>query len=132
MTYHVPIYSVCEAFDRDPSRYLYALFHWIPNFDKYKVMTAFENHVHAFKRTKPLVGSTPNPNGTVYVGDGAYGAIISEMCNPDITMNIFDTFSKSNNFWLSEIYADRVDHFAYNSTGDIIDKFSQLTETYRI
>jgi hypothetical protein len=40
-------------------------------------MTAFENHVHAFKRTKPLIGSAPNDKGTVYVGDGAYGAIIS-------------------------------------------------------
>jgi hypothetical protein len=59
VNYHVPIYSACEAFDRDPTRYLYALFHWVPNFDKYKVMTSFENHVHSFKRTKPLIGNTP-------------------------------------------------------------------------
>lgn len=59
VNYHVPIYSVCEAFDSNPERFLFALFHWVPNFDKYKVMTAFENHVHSFKRTKPLVGSSP-------------------------------------------------------------------------
>ena len=40
-------------------------------------MTAFENHVHSFKRTKPLIGSTYSENGTIYVGDGAYGAIVS-------------------------------------------------------
>jgi hypothetical protein len=59
VNYHVPIYSVCESFDKSPERFLYALFHWVPNFDKYKVMTVFENHVHSFKRTKPLIGNTP-------------------------------------------------------------------------
>jgi len=108
VNYHVPIYSACESFDSNPSRYLYALFHWVPTFDKYKVMTVYENHVHSFKRTKPLIGNTPKENGTVYVGDGAYGAIISEMCTPDITMDIFEAYSKSNNMWLSTIYQDRV------------------------
>jgi hypothetical protein len=40
-------------------------------------MTVFENHVHSFKRTKPLLGNSPKENGTVYLGDGAYGAVIS-------------------------------------------------------
>ena len=89
VNYHVPIYSVCENFDRDPTRFLYALFHWIPNFDKYHVMTVYENHVHSFKRTKPLVGSSPKEFGTVYVGDGAYGAIVEEFCRPDVTVDVF-------------------------------------------
>lgn len=108
VNYHVPIYSVCESFDRNPERFLFALFHWVPNFDKYKVMTVFENHVHSFKRTKPLKGNSPNENGTIYLGDGAYGALISEMCHPDATIDIFDSYSKMNNFWVSDIYADRV------------------------
>ena len=95
-------------------------------------MTVFQNHVHAFKRTKPLIGNTPKQNGTVYVGDGAYGAIIAEMCRPDITVDIFDAYSKSNNLWLSEIYADRVDHVAYDSHGNIIDKFTQYAEAYKL
>jgi len=41
VNYHVPIYSVCEAFDRNPERFLFALFHWVPTFDRYKVMTSF-------------------------------------------------------------------------------------------
>ena len=41
VNYHVPIYSVCEAFDKNPTRFLYALFHWVPNFDKYHVMASF-------------------------------------------------------------------------------------------
>lgn len=66
------------------------------------------------------------------MGDGAYGAIISEMCNPDATMDIFDSYSKSNNFWLSEIRSDRVDHFAYDSHGRIIDNFTQWVVDYKL
>lgn len=88
--------------------------------------------MHAFKRTKPLVGNTPKENGTVYVGDGAYGAIIGEMCTPDITMDIFDAYAKSNNMWLSEIYENKVVHTAYNSHGKIIDNFTQYWDSYRL
>ena len=76
VNYHVPIYSPCGNFDRNPSRFVYQLFHWVPNFDKYKVMTAFENHVHYFKRTKPMIGNSPvKKGGTVYAGC-AFGAIL--------------------------------------------------------
>jgi hypothetical protein len=95
-------------------------------------MTVFENHVHSFKRTKPLVGNTPKENGTVYVGDGAYGAIIGEMCHPDITVDIFAKYSKSNNMWLSEIYSDRVEHLAFDSNGNIIDTFIQYADAYKL
>ena len=37
--------------------------------------TVFENHVHTFKRTYPIYGNRRVVNGTVYLGDGAYGAI---------------------------------------------------------
>ena len=132
VNYHVPIYSACEKFDKDPTRYIYALFHWVPNFDKYKVLASFENHVHSFKRTKPMIGNTPKQNGTVYLGDGAFGAITSEFCKPDITIDIFDSFTRSNNMWLSTIYADRVDHIAYNSHGQVLDKFTQYASAYKM
>lgn len=132
VNYHVPLYSVCEAFDSNPERFLFGLFHWVPNFDKYKVMTVFENHVHSFKRTKPMVGNAPQDRGTVYVGDGAYGAIISEMCHPDVSLGIFETFAKTNNFWLSEIRSDRVEHWAYNAHGKIIDNFTQIISDYKL
>lgn len=95
-------------------------------------MTVFENHVHSFKRTKPLVGSSPADKGTVYVGDGAYGALISELCHPDASLGIFETFSKSNNFWSSDIFADRVEHTAYDSHGRIIDHFTQYAADYKL
>ena len=105
----MPIYGSCEAFDRNPKRYLYALFNWVPNFDRFKVMTVFENHVHAFKRTKPLISSTPvEKGGTVYVGDGAYGTFNVLGCHPDATRAIFQNYNSTNNFWMTDVLADRV------------------------
>lgn len=75
----------------------------MPVFDEYRVMTVFENHVHSFKRTKPIRSSQPAENGTVYVGDGAYGAVLSFTCKPDATMNIFEKHMDKNNMWVSEI-----------------------------
>lgn len=66
------------------------------------------------------------------MGDGAYGALKEELCRPDITVDIFDAFGSNNNFWISDIYADRVEHTAYDSHGQIIDKFSQDVEAYKI
>jgi len=84
-------------------------------------MTVFENHVHAFKRTKPLRGNAPSENGTVYVGDGAFGNIVRESCRPDKTIPIFDKTGNYNNFWLSIVDDKNVQHIAYNNTGHIID-----------
>lgn len=128
--YHVPIYSGCEDFDRNDKRYLYALFHWIPHFDQFKVMTVFENHVHSFKRTKPLRGNYARENGTVYVGDGSFGAIVEEKCRPDRTVALFEKQGNINHFWLSVVDNHTVSHAAYNTTGAVIDQFTQLVSTY--
>lgn len=132
VNYHVPMYSSCADIEIDPQTFVYGLFHWIPYFDKYRVMTVFENHVHAFKRTKPLRGNLPTDNGTVYVGDGAFGALVSEFCTPDKTLSIFEHTNNQNNFWLSLVDDQKVSHVAYNNSGHIIDTFEQSTSSYRV
>lgn len=74
--YHVPIYpwhptDAAETPDTPQVPEGRAL--WAPLFDEHGLGAAFENHVHSFKRTKPLRDSQPHPNGTVYVGDGYWG-----------------------------------------------------------
>lgn len=54
------------------------------------------------------------------------------MCTPDITVDIFDAYGKSNNMWLSEIYENKVVHVAYNSHGKIIDTYTQDWASYKI
>eukprot|EP00040_Diaphanoeca_grandis_P011084 m.56720 g.56720 ORF g.56720 m.56720 type:complete len:758 (-) comp22284_c1_seq2:334-2607(-) len=57
--------------------------YWVPLFDKHNVAVAFENHVHSFKRSYPLVGGkciattdgkcSESAAGTVFLGDGYWG-----------------------------------------------------------
>lgn len=48
--------------------------HWVPLFEKYRLLAAFENHNHAFKRTFPMKAGQIDPSGIVYLGDGGWGA----------------------------------------------------------
>ncbi|EFA84963.1 hypothetical protein PPL_01956 [Heterostelium album PN500] len=71
--YHIAVY---------PSTYVKADYeitisardNWSPIFDRYNLTVAYENHYHLYKRSKPLLGGEENPLGTVYMGDGAWGA----------------------------------------------------------
>jgi acid phosphatase type 7 len=46
---------------------------WGPLFARFGVDLAFENHDHAYKRTKPLVQGQISQSGTIFVGDGNWG-----------------------------------------------------------
>eukprot|EP01117_Protostelium_nocturnum_P000843 TRINITY_DN1108_c0_g1_i1.p1 TRINITY_DN1108_c0_g1~~TRINITY_DN1108_c0_g1_i1.p1 ORF type:complete len:608 (-),score=192.35 TRINITY_DN1108_c0_g1_i1:1983-3806(-) len=72
--YHVPLYPSYRTLDGFPSAQLRDI--WVPVFDKFDLTIGFENHDHAYKRTKPLKNSQVDPKGTVYVGDGAWGVPI--------------------------------------------------------
>lgn len=52
------------------------------------------------------------------------------MCRPDATIDIFDAFAKKNNFWLTEITENKVQHWAYDDQGEIMDHFVQYPENY--
>lgn len=73
--YHHPIYSACAKGEHSKAnsegkRIL------VPLFDKYGVTMAFENHVHGFKRTKPLKDGKEDLDGTIYIGDGSWGPLV--------------------------------------------------------
>ncbi len=48
--------------------------HWLPLFDAYHLTVAFEHHDQCLKRTYPLQNNQKHPQGTVYLGDGGFGA----------------------------------------------------------
>ena len=95
MNYHVPIYSICERPDEKKSDVVNALFHWVPHFDNQRVVTVYENHVHAFKRTFPIKGNlaAEGRNGTVYLGDGNYGSVPKTNCELNRDLGIFASSS---------------------------------------
>ncbi len=47
--------------------------HWVPLFEKYHLLAAFENCDHAFKRTYPIKAGQIDPTGVTYLGDGGWG-----------------------------------------------------------
>ena len=124
--YHVPIYSSCSSDIGTGSKY------WVPLFDKYKVMTSFENHVHTFKRTFPLKNGAVDANGTTYLGDGTWGVLPNSGCIESNSTGILAAYyDKINFFWRIDVNQDKVIYTAIDSTGAIVDSgFSQNIANY--
>ncbi|CAD8062504.1 unnamed protein product [Paramecium sonneborni] len=110
--YHVPIYPTCyqnNSFMNSWNNLLQARNYWVPLFDKYEFVGAFENHVHQYKRTYPLKNNSKSEKGTVYFGDGSMG-IRSVNCIDEAKTylpgkpfeNIFETVitNNSDHFWV--------------------------------
>lgn len=69
--YHAPGYPSVRPFTNAESTGVRT--HFVPVFEQYGLTVGLENHDHAFKRTKLLLGGAENPAGILYVGDGAMG-----------------------------------------------------------
>jgi len=74
---HVPAYPSVRAFEGETPLggkiSMRIREHWCPLFDRFGVRVVFENHDHAYKRTKRIRGNAVHPDGIVYIGDGAWG-----------------------------------------------------------
>lgn len=68
--YHGPLYSACRQ-DKwnDHQVESDGQENWVPLFDRYNMTIAFENHSHAFKRSKRLRAGQVDPTGTLYLGN---------------------------------------------------------------
>jgi hypothetical protein len=70
--YHFPAYGIMKGGLNSPiSKSMRN--HWVPLFDQYGLDAAFENDHHVYKRSKLLKGDKVNQDGTLYIGDGAWG-----------------------------------------------------------
>lgn len=120
--YHHPLYAACSKGNRGVTSGE-GRKHWVPLFDKYNVTMSFENHVHSFKRTKPLRGGVPSPNGTVYLGDGSWGPLYPhcKLINKEL-MEVADTI---NHVWIINIDETNViQGTAYDQEGKVLDTFN--------
>jgi len=99
---------------------------WLPLFDKYKITTAFEHHDQTLKRTRPLRNDKINLDGTIYLGDGGWGA---EIQVPPIQTYFSPLFAKSMGyvsfFWLVDIKEDRIIYKAISAKGHVLDEYMQ-------
>ncbi|MFZ4778814.1 MAG: metallophosphoesterase, partial [Terrimicrobiaceae bacterium] len=81
--YHVPAYPSVRPYEEPVSILVRET--WVPLFEKYGVRLAFENHDHAYKRTKPLREGKVDGSGIVFLGDGAWGVETREPHPADTT-----------------------------------------------
>lgn len=120
--YHVPAYPSVRDFRGEKSSLIRK--EWVPLFEKYGINAVFEHHDHAYKRTFPMLKDKKNPNGVVYLGDGAWG--VEKPRKPKLFRPWYleKTLSSRNFILVTLNQKARVFH-AINSNGETIDSFKQ-------
>lgn len=91
--------------------------HWIPSFEKYGLTAVFENHNHAYKKTKPLKAGKIDPGGLIYFGDGSWGTLPRQ---PKDYWYLDKTF-QTNCCFLLELSPNQAKINALNLLGQQID-----------
>jgi hypothetical protein len=117
--YHVPGYPSVRAFSGGVQSRVREL--WTPLFDEAGVRIAFENHDHAYKRTKALRGGEPHADGVTYVGDGAWGVGTRDQVEglPYVAEK-----AKVNHAIMITLHRDRIDGESVSVEGEVFDRFS--------
>lgn len=81
--YHVPAYPSVKPIEGAGRERGDVREHWVPLLEEYDVDVAFEHDDHAYKRTHRLLDGEPDPEGILYVGDGAWGKGPRRAKSPD-------------------------------------------------
>ncbi len=117
--YHVPLYPSHRDYEGAGSQAGRA--HWAPLFDRYGLTTAFENHDHTFKRSKLLKEGKPDPDGTLYLGDGCFGRAPRTV---DAELRWYlDRAESIAHFWLVDVTRRSVRYRAFDAEGRRIDVY---------
>ncbi|MCX8089671.1 MAG: fibronectin type III domain-containing protein [Verrucomicrobiae bacterium] len=117
--YHVPLYPSHRAYDGAGS--VKGRDVWLPLFDRYRLTTAFEHHDHTFKRTHLLRHNQPDPQGTLYLGDGCLG-MPARSVEPQLRWYLVKAASLEH-FWCVDINRRGVEYRAYDLDGRVFDVY---------
>lgn len=121
--YHVPLYPSHRAYDGSAS--VKGRQTWLPIFDQHRLTAAFENHDHTFKRTHLLRENKPDPNGTLYLGDGCWGMGVRKV---DEQRRWYEAKAASlQHFWCVDVSRNRVEYRAVNKEGRVFDVYPPNT-----
>jgi hypothetical protein len=95
---------------------------WVPLFDEFNLDLVLESDGHCIKRTVPIRNGKEDPAGTVYLGEGGYGAP-----QRDPKPNLWYLkgehcfASKGDHIMLLEFDGDTVQYSTQLNTGEIVD-----------
>jgi acid phosphatase type 7 len=120
--YHVPAFPSV----RDPEKPVSKMVrkYWVPLFEKYNLAVAFENHDHAYKRSRLIRDGKVDSSGVLYMGDGGYGVTEPRKpVDPAERWYLAETAQKTN-FVVGTLFPTGERHFqAADQDGNIFDEF---------
>jgi len=131
--FHVPMFPACFDNPSDFDMAIDAVKFWGPLFEEHNFASVFENHKHLYKKTFPIKGGLPNPDGdgVVYFGDGNWG-ITPDNCLQNGQTNgnhtgAIEVYGDVNHVWILDINPENLTFYAINPSGEIFDKKYNLT-----
>jgi hypothetical protein len=95
--YHVAAFPSVRKWDGSTAKDIRK--HWVPLFEEYGVSAVFENHDHAYKRSKLLKRGVVDPTGVLYFGDGGWAV---DARTPKTPEEVWEWV----NDWYSDSYAN--------------------------
>lgn len=124
--YHVPAWTALKKNDSKTTTKIQNC--WIPHFDSCHLTAAFEHHEHNYKRTFPLRNLQIDPQGTLYLGNGGFGAKNTRRpFKPSERWYLEKTAAKSHFIFVS-VQKNRLEIQAIDSNGMTFDQIDLLTE----
>lgn len=119
--YHVAAFPSVRKWDGKISEQIRK--HWVPLFEEYGVDAVYENHDHAYKRSKPIKRGAIDPSGVLYIGDGGWAIDAPRTPkDPEDTWYLAKTAS-SRNMSITIVAQDSLHFFAYDENGKILDEY---------
>ena len=120
--YHRPLYPCYRPFDDEDS--VAGRTYWMPLFDQYHLVAAFENHDHAFKRSHRLKNNQLDVTGTSYLGDGCFGQ--TPRVPPDPSRWYLSVSDARAHFWYVEANTSSAYYAAYDMDGTKFDQYTRI------
>lgn len=92
---------------------------WVPLFEEYNLDVAYENHDHAYKRSKPIKRNAVDPSGVIYIGDGGWA--VDGPRTPKESWYIAKA-AASRNMNLTIVGQNSLHFIAYDEQGRVLDE----------
>lgn len=97
--------------------------HWSPLFEKHGLDVAFENHEHTYKRSPRIKAARVDPEGVVYLGDGAVGVNV-RVVKSTVSSWWLEHAASVNHFILTTLEGKRRTHEGVDQTGKRFDRWT--------
>jgi hypothetical protein len=117
--YHVPAYPSVRNFSNEKSATVRNF--WTPLFEAFRITAAFEHHDHAYKRTHLIRDGKQDPQGILYLGDGAWGVDCPRRPRSPMHSWYLAHSEQTRHVILVTLMGSKATFQALNSKGEVFD-----------